>query len=234
MSKVLGVIGGMGPAATVDFLDRLVRATPAQRDQDHIRVLVDSNPQIPNRNEALAGTGPSPGPMLAEMAAGLERAGAEVLVMACNTAHAFEADIREAVTVPFIGMIDATADHLAQVMDGRGYRVGVLAVDGCVRAGLYQQALARRGLEAVMPTDADQARLMDAVYRIKAGDLASARADIVAIARSLDGADAVVSACTELPLVLKAADLEVKLVDSTDVLVARALDACLASERDPT
>ena len=223
MSPVVGVIGGMGPAATVDFLDRLVRATPAERDQDHLRVLVDSNPKVPNRNEALAGTGPSPGPVLAEMALGLERAGADVLVMACNTAHAFSADIRPAVSIPFLDMIEATADRLAGVMDGRGYRVGVLAVDGCLRAGLYQQALGRRGLEAVLLDDAGQARLMDAIYRIKAGQLETARPDIVALARGFGDVGAVVSACTELPMALKRPDLDVTLVDSTDVLVDQVL-----------
>jgi len=223
VSPVVGVIGGMGPAATVDFLDRLVRATPAERDQDHLRVLVDSNPKVPNRNEALAGTGPSPGPVLAEMALGLERAGADVLVMACNTAHAFSADIRPAVSIPFLDMIEATADRLAGVMDGRGYRVGVLAVDGCLRAGLYQQALGRRGLEAVLLDDAGQARLMDAIYRIKAGQLETARPDIVALARGFRDVGAVVSACTELPMALKRPDLDVTLVDSTDVLVDQVL-----------
>lgn len=114
MSRVVGVIGGMGPAATLDFYAKLIAATPATREQDHLRVLIDSNPGVPDRNLALAGGAPSPeaapGPVLADMARGLERAGADLLVMACNTAHAFEADIRRAVAIPFVSIITETAD----------------------------------------------------------------------------------------------------------------------------
>src|SRR5690348_7801651 len=105
-SLVIGVLGGMGPRATVDFYSKLIAATPAECEQDHLRVHIDSNPQIPDRSEALAGRGESPGTVLAAMAAGLERAGADFLVMPCNTAHAFEPEIRAAVNVPFVSMID--------------------------------------------------------------------------------------------------------------------------------
>ena len=225
MSRAIGVIGGMGPAATVDFLAKLLAATPAERDQDHLRVLVDSNPKIPDRNQALAGAGPSPAPVLAEMARGLERSGAEALVMACNTAHAFADDIRGAVRIPLISIVEESADELARSV-GAGATVGVLAADGCLAAGLYQRALAERGLKFVAPAADDQARLMRLIYGVKAGDTGpAARAGMKALAEALvaQGADVILSACTEVPLLLKTADVDVPLLDSTDVLVRRTV-----------
>jgi aspartate racemase len=209
----------------VEFQARLLAATPATRDQDHLRVIVDNNPTLPDRNAALAGTGPSPAPMLADMARGLQRAGAEVLVMPCNTAHAFEADIRRAVTIPFLSLIGAAADAAAETAPGGS--IGVLAVDGCRAAGLYQAALTRRGLDCLLLDDADQARFMAAIYAIKAGDTGTAvRDEIRGLAASLveDDATVLISACTELALVLGQDDLSVPLIDSTGVLVARTLD----------
>lgn len=222
MSKVVGVIGGMGPAATWDFCAKLTAATPADRDQDHLRVLVDCDPTIPDRNAALAGTGPSPGPALAEAARGLERSGAEVLVIACNTAHAWAGDIRAAVGVPLIDAVGETArEARRRLSDAR--RVGVLAVDGCRRAGLYQSALTALGREAVLLGAEGQSRFMRLIYRVKSGAAGPAeRAEIRTLAAQLvaSGAEGVISACTEVPLVLDAADIDAPLIDSTAVAVA--------------
>jgi aspartate racemase len=103
--KCVGVLGGLGPAATADFFSKVVMATPAAADQDHLHVIIDNNPKVPNRNEAVAGTGVSPAPVLAEMASRLETAGADFLVMVCNAAHAFQDAITDAVRVPFVSII---------------------------------------------------------------------------------------------------------------------------------
>lgn len=224
MNLTVGVIGGMGPAATIEFQTQLLAATPARRDQDHLRVIVDNNPTLPDRNAALAGKGPSPAALLAAMARGLQAAGADFLVMPCNTAHAFEADIRGAISIPFLSLIGEAAN--AAALAAPGGPVGVLAVDGCRAAGLYETALAERELGAIVLDAADQARLMQAIYAIKAGDTGdSVRAEVAQLARSLvdRGARAVISGCTELALVLAPRDLDVPLIDSTEVLVHRTL-----------
>ena len=223
MSKTIGVIGGMGPAATVDFFAKLLEATPAERDQDHLRVLIDSNPRVPDRNAAIAGRGPSPAPKLAEAARGLERAGADVLVIACNTAHAFADEIQAATTIPLLSMIDATADA---AMENKPWRVGVLAADGCRRAGLYQRAFEARNVEALFLNDEGQQEFMQLLYRIKAGDVGDAtqRAmERLAISLNARGAQAVIAACTEVPLVLNADALATPVISSTDALVARVV-----------
>ncbi len=233
-SVSVGVLGGMGPAATLDFLQKLLAATPARTDQDHLRVLVDSNPKLPDRNAAIAGRGPSPGPGLASMARGLEASGADVLVMACNTAHAFEPDIRGAVKIPFLSMIEATVEAVLQRSPGVR-RVGLLAAAGCLDAGLYQAAFAAHGVRTLEPRDALRERFMALVYRIKAGETGpAARAEMASIGAALvaQGAEALAAACTEVPLVLDPSDVSVPLTDSTDALVAKTSAFARGTQND--
>lgn len=223
--KTVGIIGGMGPAATLDFVARLRRLTPAEVDQDHLRLLIDDNPTLPNRNAALAGRGPSPGPEIAAMARGLERSGADFLVMPCNTAHAFQAEIEAAVTIPFLSIVEATI-AAALGSEPQLRRAGIMAVDGCRSAGLYQSALEAMDVTPVLLARDDQAAFMALIGRIKAGDLG---AEVQAAMRHLadrliaDGAEAILAACTEIPLVLEGVDLGVPLINSTEELARRTL-----------
>lgn len=227
MNKIVGVLGGMGPDATADFMSRVIRATPAEKDQDHLRMLVDNNPHVPNRQEALLRGGEDPGPTLAAMARGLEAAGADFLVMPCNTAHAFAHAITEAVDIPLVSIIDATVDAC-----GDAGMIGVLATDGCIGSGVFQEALADRGRVAVLPDDVEMDALMRLIGRIKAGDtdpdvVAGMRA--IAEALAVRGAEVIVAGCTEIPLVLDQGMLDVPLVSSTDAL-ARATVAFALSD----
>lgn len=226
MARTLGVLGGMGPAATLDFHSKLLAADAgALVDQDHLRVIIDSNPLVPDRNLAVAGRGPSPGPVLADMARGLERAGAQGLVMVCNAAHAFRADVEAAVAVPLIGIVEATAQAAVLRLPGLE-RAGVLASSGCLDARLYPDAFAPLGVEVVEPRGVWRERFMALLYRVKAGEVGEAsRGEMRAIAEALvgEGAQAVVAGCTEVPLVLDDGELPVPLVDSTAALVAAAL-----------
>ena len=174
-ARTLGVLGGMGPAATLDFLAKLQRATPATTDQDHVRVLMDLNPKVPDRNAALAGDGPSPGPVLAEMARGLERAGADGIVIVCNSAHAFAGEVAAALTrAPLIDIVGETVAELRRRHPG-ARRVGVLAAAACLDARLYQTAFEAAGVETVVPTGELRARFMALLYGIKAGSCSARR-----------------------------------------------------------
>ncbi len=235
--RTIGVLGGMGPAATVDFMAKLLAASGAERDQDHPRIVVDCDPTLPDRHAAVRGEGPSPGPRLAEMARGLLALGAEVLAMPCNTAHAFEADILAAIdgdagvgtvaTTRYVSIVPATLQETGLVAP-RAKRVGLLEAQGCREAGLYRRALTARGLEAVMLDDEAQARLMALVWRIKAGDVGEAvRDEMLALAEDLAarGAAVVAAACTEVPLALSAGDLRVPFIDSTAALARATIEA---------
>ncbi len=220
-SLLVGVLGGMGPEATVDFMSKLISLTPGDTDQDHVRLLVDQNPGVPNRQDALLRDGKSPGPVLAEMARGLEAGGCDFLVMPCNTAHAFQNDIRSAVNIPFVSIVDATLDSVQDVKC-----VGIMATTACVRANLYQPALESRGMRFLLPSDEDTEELTGLSFEIKRGNKGDEiKAAVRRFAEALIalGADIIVSGCTEFPLVIGAGDLDVTLLSSTDELAKRTI-----------
>lgn len=219
MGRVLGVLGGMGPVATTAFMARVQALTPAAGDEDHIRMLVDLNPRVPNRHSRPEAAGRT----LGEMAVRLRDMGAEVLAMPCNTAHA-HADAIRAAGPPFIDMVAATVGAAAAT---GARRIGVLATPG--GEALYVGALAAAGLEAVRLSDEDRAAFMTVVLGFKAGDLGDGpRAEMRRLAAALVGAgvEAVIGGCTEVPLLLEAGEVTAPLVDSAEVLAAACVAAC--------
>ncbi len=235
--RVLGVLGGMGPQASADFLSKLVAATPVRSEQEHLRVLLDSNAKVPDRNAAIAGKpgAADPGPVLAGMARGLEQAGAGFLVMACNTAHAFEDEVRAAVAIPFVSMVEEACDACTRTHAGLR-RVGVLAAQGCLDAGLYQRALERRGYQCLLLPAALQAEFMQVLYRIKVGEpLGPIRQDMQRLGHWLveAGAEVLIAGCTEVPLVLDDGDLPRPLLDATANLAQRCVAYARGTEALP-
>ena len=232
----VGIVGGVGPAATVDFMQKMIARTQAHRDQDHIRLLVEHNPQIPDRTDHLLGDGQDPTVSLYATCKQLEAGGADIIAIPCNTAHAFVERIEHRLRVPIVHMPEVTAAHLrARFPDLR--EVGVLATTGTLESGVYAAALNKQGLRQVAPTAALQARVMAAIYGphgVKAGHTEGACVDDLNAA--LDdllsrGVRVVLLGCTELPLVLRGERVmrdgrEATLVDPTDILartcVARA------------
>jgi aspartate racemase len=217
---MIGVIGGLGPEATLDFFAKVLRATPVEREQDHLHLLIDNYPKTPNRNESIAGVGPSCAPALIDIASRLERAGADLLVMPCNTAHAYEDEVRKAVATPLLSIIDVASDAVCSVCPGAKC-IGVLAAEGALRAQLYQHAIADRGRQALTLTEQELPAFMDAIYRIKSGRAdSSVRAAMLGFANALvsRGAEALIAACTEVPLALETSRCPVPVIDSTDAL----------------
>ena len=218
---MLGVLGGMGPLATARFYEAVVRATPAGRDQLHIPTVIWSDPRIPDRTAAILAGGPSPVPAMVEGARRLAAMGADVLAMPCNTAHAFLPAVRAATGTIWIDMIGETLDRIAPT---GAERVGVLGTRGTRAAGLYDAAAAHRGLDVVYPSDTDQSLLVDdAIGLVKGGRRLLLAERLVAAAAArlhADGADVLIAACTELPLVLGTASRVVTVVDSLDCLAA--------------
>lgn len=219
-AKLVGVLGGMGPDATVDFMAKVIAATPAGKDQDHIRMLVDHDPTVPNRQEAILADGEDPGPALAAMATRLAAAGADFLVIPCNTAYVFQDSIIAATDIPLVSIIDVTITEIARRSPG-AKAVGVLATDGCLQAGVYQDALEAAGVKPLLPNEDELRLLMDLIHRIKgggqSGELGQAMQRLAAALQSR-GAEAVIAGCTEIPLVLDDDMLPVPLLSSTDVL----------------
>ena len=179
-------------------------------------MIVDHNPKTPSRKDAILGGGADPGPVMAAMAAGLETAGADFLVMPCNTAHVFRESIEAATQVPLISIIDLTVAACDQFE-----KVGVLATDGCLESRIYQNALAGKNVGAVIPDEGNLVELMRLIDLIKQGDRSdeiSQRMRRIADTLIDKGAQAIVAGCTEIPLVLRESMLDVPLISSTDVL----------------
>ena len=222
MKKTVGVLGGMGPEATVDFMAKVIALTDASCDQDHVRMLVDHNPQVPNRQDAILGDGEDPGQVLADMAADLEASGADFFVIPCNTAYVFEDAILAATHIPLISIVGVSI-AAAQESAPDARRIGLLATDGCLQAGMYQAGLEAAGLAAELPTADELRELMSLVKSIKAGEQTDAtRSAMAGLAEALvsRGAGAIIAGCTEIPLVLGEDAVSVPLISSTDALAA--------------
>ncbi|MEX2126164.1 MAG: amino acid racemase [Woeseia sp.] len=220
-----GVLGGMGPDATIDFMAKVVALTPANTDQDHIRMIVDHNPKVPNRQTAILEAAADPGPELAAMAQRLEKAGADFLVMVCNSAHAFLEPIREVTTIPFVSIIEESIAEIEAVCP-EARKVGILATDGMLATGIYQNAVIEAGRTPLIPRDDELVQLMMLIREIKAGhrgrEIAQEMGTLAELLASA-GADVIIAGCTEIPLVLDAGKITVPIIASTDVLARRTI-----------
>ncbi|WP_418276722.1 aspartate/glutamate racemase family protein [Isoptericola jiangsuensis] len=196
----VGVIGGVGPLATAYFLQRVVQLTAAERDQDHVDLLVLNHATIPDRTDFVLGRSTAdPGPVLADDARRLERFGVSFVVMPCNTAHYFTQQVLDAISVPFVSIVEVTVAAVRRRAPG-STRVGLLATAGTVASRVYDDAFAAHGIEVLTPDDADQAEVNRVIYdQVKAGHRADADALRGVAARLVErGADVVVLGCTEL------------------------------------
>jgi len=220
----VGILGGMGPLATADLFRKLIDATPAKRDRDHIPVFIYSVPQIPDRTAAILYGGPSP---LADMCQGirtLEGAGATLIVIACNTAHYWFTEMERAAHVPLLHIVDAVLDELRPLVP-RGASVGILGTSGTVRSNVYDGLLARSGYRCIAPVAEVQQSIDDGIALVKAGRTEEA---VPYFTRGIEdlvarGARAIVLACTEIPLAVDAEKVSVPVIDATAALARHCI-----------
>jgi aspartate racemase len=221
MPRRVGILGGMGPEATVLLMQRLLTAARATDDAGHIPLIVDQNPQVPSRiRHLMDGTGDDPGPVLAAMAERLQTAGATAIAMPCNTAHHYAPAIRAAIQVPFLDMVATSVSHAARLTQA-ATQIGILGSPALRRIGLFDTALAARGLTPCYPTD--EGAMLNAIRAIKAqGATGATRATLLAASTALydRGAAVQMIACTELSLIADAVDPRATVFDTLDVLVS--------------
>ncbi|SMX23127.1 aspartate/glutamate racemase family protein [Boseongicola aestuarii] len=221
----IGVLGGMGPEATVLLQRKLIDSVPARDDSDHIPLLIDMNSKVPSRiAHLIEGTGEDPGPTLAAMAQRLEVAGAVALVMPCNTAHYYAPAIVEAVTIPLLNMVELAADR-ALALIGPGGVVGMLASPAVRRTRLFENALEGRGLRVVWPKD--DAPILEAIRAIKVmGPCDPARHAMLAASEELHLAGAALQfvACSEFSLISDSVGEGIHAVDTVDLLTSAIVD----------
>lgn len=228
---MLGVMGGMGPIATADFLQKLVRATSAEFDQEHPEVIVFSNPKIPDRVGPILGkSSVSPLPALIDTAKRLEDFGAQVLVMPCNTAHYWHAEVERSVSVPFLHIADVTCEEIKSTLSLADAKVGILATQGTLHARIYQDRLRACGVSYLLPSQEElEQHVLPAIAAVKRDSMSTAsRFLTTAIDRMAQrGAEKVLLACTELPIVLEHVKpgLQGRCVDPTEILARASISA---------
>ncbi|MDH5706946.1 MAG: amino acid racemase [Candidatus Aminicenantes bacterium] len=228
MKKTIGILGGMGPEATAYFYGLIIKNTKAEKDQEHIPVVIYANPGVPERTAAVLGKGPSPLPQLLEGIRVLKEAGADFIVMPCVTAHHFYNEIMREVKVNFLNLVEETVLYALR-KNPKLKKAGLVSSTGTLRARLFHEAFAREAVEIIEPQEEEQERVMEAIFGkegVKAGYTSGkSREAIRDAARALiaRGAEAVIAGCTEVPLVLKARDIEVPLIEPLQILAEASI-----------
>lgn len=237
--KIIGILGGMGPEATIDLFTKIVKGTKVKKDQDHLRILIDNNPKIPDRTLAIQRKGPSPLIQLIRSAAVLEKAGADFIVIPCVTAHHFFEPLQKRVKTPILHLVEETVKYIQTRLKGIR-KIGLIATTGTIQTGLFQKAFSHHVIELILPVPKVQKKwVMEAIYGKKGikviGPSEDSKCLILKASKSLikQGAQAVIAGCTEVPLVLKKEDLSVPVIDTITILAKAAIVKAQGRKRLP-
>jgi aspartate racemase len=228
MPKTVGILGGMGPMATVDLFAKIVQSTPASIDQEHLRIIIDNNPQVPSRVNAIMHAGESPLAQLTKSARVLEKAGVDFIVMPCNTAHYWIEKLQRSVNVPILNMITCAAAYAFERYPQLSGRILLFATIGTVHVQLYQKAFSRLGMLLQVPTPEEQQIVDTAIDAVKAGQIESNPflGQLDAIIRKHE-AQGVLAGCTEIPLVFPSLKESFTRLDATAILAEAAVKEAL-------
>jgi aspartate racemase len=226
--KVIGILGGMGPEATLDCYSKIISNTPAKTDQEHLRVVIDANPKVPDRTAAIIEGGESPAPILVAGCRNLQQAGADFIIIPCVSAHFFLDEIQQQVALPVLSVFDVVAEAInsdhPQIKT-----VGLMGTTGTINGGLFQKRLAVEGIKTIVADKTRQSKVMQAIYDIKNSQPARSQAQIVSdLAAAADdlisqGAQGIIAGCTEIPLALKQEHLSVPYFDALTILARAAI-----------
>lgn len=225
--KKIGILGGMGPEATVLFYNLIIRLTKAERDNEHIPVIIYSNPKVPDRTEAIINNAKSPLPLLLEGAKFLQDSGVDVITMPCITAHHFYPEIIKNIKTHFLNIIQETADYTEKKHPNLK-KLGLLATNGTIKTEIFQKYFERRGIEIILPDKKNQTKFMDAVYGkkgIKAGFKIAPKKILLQIVEHLhkNNAQAIIAGCTEVPLALQEDDISIPFIEPLFILASKSI-----------
>lgn len=219
--KIVGVIGGMGPKATTDFMNKVIALTPAKNDQEHIKMIVYVDPEIPDRTEAIVGKGESPQQKLVGAVKFLEDAGVDFIVIPCVTAHVWFRDMQSSITVQILNIVDLTLEKIKKEFK-KVKRIGLLSTTGTLQSKLFEKVFELEGYSIIVPQeDVQKDYVMKGIDEIKTGKAPEKVTPLFVHAHDdlmSKGVDIIILACTEIPLSLKQADARVPLIDVNEVL----------------
>jgi aspartate racemase len=232
MFKKLGIIGGMGPEATVYLFSKIIELTHASIDQEHIPIIIDNNTQIPDRTGYIVNQGESPLEELLKTAVRLQKMGSEILAMPCNTAHYFYSEINEVIDIPFINMIEISVDYIHRNFGGN-IDVGLLATEGVYASGIYDKACKKYSIKIIKPDEGQEKSLMEIIYAIKRGSKTDFSDILLKILKEYKnkGIEVIILGCTELPILFSKLifNEEIKFlnqeyIDTTELLAKAIID----------
>jgi len=226
--KIIGIIGGMGPAATSDVFRRILQLTSVEKDQEHIHIIIDNNPKIPDRSQAIFGKGESPVPAMIESGKMLQTAKADFIIIPCNTAHFFYDELKGHLRIPMVHMIREVAKKIHKEFPNVR-KAGLLSTRGTIKAGLYQKELIGFDIEMIKPDERVQDMVTEAIYGregIKSGYLQGKSKKLIynAIDNLINnGAELIIGGCTEIPLVVDSETVPLPFINSNQVLAEAAV-----------
>lgn len=227
--KIIGIIGGMGPAATCDLFSRIIKLTKAKKDQAHIHIIIDNNPEIPDRTQAIFNNGESPVSSLIKSGRMLEHAQADFIIIPCNTAHFFYDELKGHLKIPIVHMIKEVAKKIHKEFPAVR-KAGLLSTQGTIKAGLYQKELRAFGIEVIKPDEKAQDMVTEAIFGaegIKCGCLEGKSKKLIynAIDNLINnGAELIIGGCTEIPLVVDFKTVALPFINSNQVLAEVAVN----------
>ncbi len=226
--KTVGIIGGMGPEATLDLFYKIIKNTPAKKDQEHIHLIIDNYPQIPDRTQFILGKGENPLPYLLRSANLLENAGVDAICMPCNTAHFFVDDIRKNINVPFISIVESVLKDIKKNQrDAK--RIGLLATEGTIAGNVYHRLFEKEGYTIRVPKVSVQKKLMDVIYSVKAGRVKE-KVNLLqeCIDKLSNEVDILIAACTEIPILIPYIKSSIPIIDATLSLAKSVVEFALS------
>lgn len=221
--RVIGVIGGMGPEATLDLFYKIIKNTKAEKDQDHIHLIIDNYPQIPDRTSFLLGKGENPLPYILKSAKNLEMLGVSAICMPCNTSHYFVEEIKKEIKVPFLSIIDSVIEEIkANYKDVKN--VGLIATKGTIIGKVYETPLKKERLNVIIREDLMD-EIMKIIYSIKGGKI---KENLDLFNKIVDqyiksGSEIIIAGCTEIPLLLPYIEVKIPIIDSTLCLAKKVI-----------
>lgn len=231
--KIIGILGGMGPEATRDLFANIIQFTPSKKDQEHLHIIIDNNPKIPDRTAAIIAYGEDPVPFMVESGLRLTQSGVDFIVIPCISAHYFIEELRSQLNVPVLSALEEVGKAIKK--SGSIITVGLLATDGTIKGGRFIEKLAEYGLETLVPNKGYQQSVMKAIYTIKADPegrkrnqcrrwLKSASNHLIA-----NEAEVIIAGCTEIPLVLLPEDISVPLYNPLEIIAKAAVEKSRAN-----
>lgn len=236
--KTIGILGGMGPEATLDLYRWIIKLTPAAIDQEHIPVLINSLPQIPDRTKYLLGGNQNPLPYLIKAATALQRAGADFIIIPCNTAHAFINQLSKQISIPIISMIDIVVSDLLKNYPSIK-KVGLLATTGTIKTKIYQNKLDRAGFTTITPqSKVQKSKVMESIYGkggIKAGANTKKPISLLYNAGNHlvhNGAQAIILGCTEISMVMHDYFVPVPVINPAKLLAETSIRLATEKKHD--